>query len=302
MIAKAEVKMKRQKRKAKADPEAVTRILETLPVLSACNDLRALTDLEPQNRVFFQHLGGLQRMVDYMRPQGQNAPYATIVARTLPCVLDAEGRRLFHEYASGADSDGEVRYRYLLALLQSADPDDKENACIAVAAAAQDSPPNRQALFDQGIARELFAVLKEQSMQPIPRQRLQRALVLAMGELANNFDPYKDLLGSHGGVNLLLSFLTPSHDEQLIKETLQLLGRMTQNSALIQQELQRHAPSRSTARSSSPTTCPTTRSCRSRPSRASTYARRCPRASRPSSATRGTTRSGSSCSRRWRAR
>ena len=70
----------------KADPEAVTRILETLPVLSACNDLRALTDLEAANRTMFQGLQGIHRLVDYMRPRGQNAPYATIVARTLPCV------------------------------------------------------------------------------------------------------------------------------------------------------------------------------------------------------------------------
>jgi len=42
-------------------------------------------------------------------------------------------------------------------------------------------------------------------------------------------------------VKLLLSFLSPSHDEYLIKETLQLLGRMTQNSAGIQQELQRYS-------------------------------------------------------------
>ena len=55
-----------------------------------------------------------------------------------------EGRRLFHEYASEADSDGEVRYTYLLKLLQSADPDDKENACLAIASAAQDSEPTRQ--------------------------------------------------------------------------------------------------------------------------------------------------------------
>ena len=47
--------MERKARKRnKADPEAVSRILETLPVISACNDLRALTDLEASNRFMFQ--------------------------------------------------------------------------------------------------------------------------------------------------------------------------------------------------------------------------------------------------------
>ena len=42
----------RQARKGRrADPAAVTRILETLPVLSACNDLRALTDLEAAKQI-----------------------------------------------------------------------------------------------------------------------------------------------------------------------------------------------------------------------------------------------------------
>ena len=40
---------------------------------------------------------------------------------------------------------------------------------------------------------------------------------------------------------LLLGFLKPQQDEYLIKETLQLLGRMTQNSPGIQGELQRCA-------------------------------------------------------------
>ena len=240
MIQKAEVRLARKARKSKADPEAVSQILATLPVLSACNDLRALTDLEAANRSMFQGLGGVHRLVDYLRPKGQNAPYATIVARTLPCVMDAEGRRLFHEYASGTDADGEVRFRYLLALLQSSDPDDKENACLGVAAAAQDSPDNQQAFFEYGIAAQVYAVLQEQSQLPIPRQRLQRVVVMAMAELANNFEPFKDLLCSYEGVPLMLSFLTPSHDEYLIKETLQLLGRMTQTNAGIQGELQRH--------------------------------------------------------------
>jgi len=56
-------------------------------------------------------------MVDYLRPRGQNAPYATIVARTLPCVLDARGRALFIEYSMGTNAEGEVRLRSLSALL-----------------------------------------------------------------------------------------------------------------------------------------------------------------------------------------
>jgi len=56
-------------------------------------------------------------MVDYLRPRGQNAPYATIVARTLPCVLDARGRSLFIEYSMGTNAEGEVRLRSLSALL-----------------------------------------------------------------------------------------------------------------------------------------------------------------------------------------
>ena len=73
----------------------------------------------------------------------------------------------------------------------------------------------------------------------MPRQRLQRVVIMAMCELANGFDPYKDLLRSYDGVPLLLSFLSPSQDEYLIKETLQLLGRMTQANGGIQAELQK---------------------------------------------------------------
>ena len=240
MIAKVEVRMKRKKKKARSDPEAVQRILETLPVLSACNDLRALTDLEVANREIFQRMGGVGRLIDYLRPKGVNAPYATIVARTLPCVMDAAGRRLFHEYAAGVDADGEVRYRYLLALLQSLDPDDKENACLAIAACAQDSEINREAFFEHGISTQVYSVLYEQSKLQIPRQRLQRVVVMAMAELASGFEPYKEQLRKHEGVPLLLSFISPSHDEYLIKETLQLLGRMTQNSPGIQAELQKY--------------------------------------------------------------
>lgn len=240
MTHKAEMRMARVARgKRRADAPAVSRILETLPVLSACNDLRALTDLEPANRALFQAMGGVGRLVDYMRPKGQNAPYATIVARTLPCVMDKEGRRLFHEHASLKDTDNEVRYRYLLALLQSADPDDQENACLAIAAIAQDSDANRHACYEHTLSAQVLGVLQDQCALPIPRQRLQRVVVMAMGELANGYEPYKELLRTHEGVPMLLSFLTPSHDEYLIKETLQLLGRMTQNSPGIQGELQR---------------------------------------------------------------
>jgi hypothetical protein len=147
MISMAEARLARHaKRGRRGDMAAVSRILETLPALSACNDLRALTDLEGANRTLFQEmqvrsalialngtrlhliahspltpgclrLQGVQRMVDYLRPRGQNAPYATIVARTLPCVLDARGRSLFIEYSMGTNAEGEVRLRSLSALL-----------------------------------------------------------------------------------------------------------------------------------------------------------------------------------------
>ena len=160
MISKAEVRLERHaKRGRRADPVGVARIFETLPVLSACNDLRALTDLEAANRTLFQEMGGIKAMVDYLKPRGQNAPYATIVARTLPCVLDAHGRRMFHEYSMAPDAEGEARYNYLLWLLQSSDPDDKENACLAIAAAAQESEINRQAFFEHGLSAQVRAPL-----------------------------------------------------------------------------------------------------------------------------------------------
>lgn len=242
MLAKAEIRLSRDaKGKRHGDAEAVGRILETLPVLSACNDLLHASELEPSNRTLFQSLGGVAKLVDYLRPKGQNAPYATIVARTLPCVLDAAGRTLFHKHASEVDKDGELRYRYLLSLLQSADPDDQENACLAIHGAATDCDDVRKACFDHGISAQVFGVLQEQSALPIPRQRLQRVVVMAMSELASGYEPYKELVRAHGGVPMLLSFLSPSHDEYLIKETLQLVGRMTQNCASIQAELQRHS-------------------------------------------------------------
>ena len=45
----------------------------------------------------------------------------------------------------------------------------------------------------------------------------------------------KELMRAHDGVPMLLSFLTPSHDEYLIKETLQLLGRITQDHLTVAQ-------------------------------------------------------------------
>ena len=242
MITKTEVRMKlRARGKKMGDPEAVSNIMSNLPGLSACTDLRALTDLEPENRKLFQRCGGVERMIDCLAPKGQNAPYATIIARTLPCVLDKAGRELFYTHASKSDSDGQLRYRYLLKLLESTDPDDKENACLAIAAAATDSDDNRKAFFEHGLSAQVFSVLQEQCNLPIPRQRLQRVVVMAMSELANGFEAFKETLRRSNGVPMLLSFLTPSHDEYLIKETLQLLGRMTQNCWSIQQELQKHS-------------------------------------------------------------
>ena len=55
MITKTEVRMKlRARGKKMGDPEAVSNIMGNLPGLSACTDLRALTDLEPENRKLFQ--------------------------------------------------------------------------------------------------------------------------------------------------------------------------------------------------------------------------------------------------------
>ena len=94
--------------------------------------------------------------------------------------------------------------------------------------------------LEQGISALVYQVLHETSQHAMPRQRLQRVVVAAMAELAHDFDPFKDLLRAQQGVPLLLSFLSPKHDEYLIKETLQLLGRMTQSNTGIQQELQRY--------------------------------------------------------------
>ena len=94
--------------------------------------------------------------------------------------------------------------------------------------------------LEQGISSLVYQVLQETSQHAMPRQRLQRVVLAAMAELAHDFDPFKDLLRAQQGVPLLLSFLSPKHDEYLIKETLKLLGRMTQSSTGIQQELQRY--------------------------------------------------------------
>ena len=69
----------------------------------------ALTELEPANRALFHAMGGIYKMVDYLSPVGPQAPYATHIARTLPCVMDAEGRALFAEYATEADALGTTR-------------------------------------------------------------------------------------------------------------------------------------------------------------------------------------------------
>mmetsp|Transcript_8106 Transcript_8106/g.20105 ORF Transcript_8106/g.20105 Transcript_8106/m.20105 type:complete len:1749 (-) Transcript_8106:113-5359(-) len=224
----------------KGDLKAVQRIIETLPVLSACNDLRALTELDPANRTLFQSLGGIRRMIDYLNPTGPQAPYATHVARTLPCVMDADARIIFHEYASGSDFDGQVRFKYLLTLLLSSDPDDKEHACLAIAAVAQESISNRSAFFEHGISSQVLQVLQECCRAQVPRQRLQRVTVLALSELAHDFEPFKSALRDAGGVPMLLALLTPSTDPFVIKETLQLLGRITQNNTGIQADLQQY--------------------------------------------------------------
>ena len=80
---------------------------------------------------------------------------------------------------------------YLAALLVSKDPDDKEHACLAIASAAQDASMNREACFKNEISKQVLEVLQETCRQHMPRQRLQRVVVMAMGELANGYEPYK---------------------------------------------------------------------------------------------------------------
>ena len=55
---------------AKVDPVAVGRAIENLPILVACNDLRALTELEQGNKSLFQEMGGVIKLVDYLYPHG----------------------------------------------------------------------------------------------------------------------------------------------------------------------------------------------------------------------------------------
>ena len=88
--------------------------------------------------------------------------------------MDAEARSLFHEYASDQDREREVRYRYLLSLLLSSDPDDREHACLAIASVAQDSPPNRAAFFQHGISSQVLAVLQESCRAQVRARRNRR--------------------------------------------------------------------------------------------------------------------------------
>ena len=68
-------------------------------------------------------------------------------------------------------------------------------------------------------------LLQDTCKQHMPRQRLQRVVVMAMSELAQDFEGFKNLIRERGGVKALLQLLTPSHDPFVIKETLALLGR-----------------------------------------------------------------------------
>jgi len=237
MIRATARKLARTAKSKKMDPIAVGRVIQTLPVLVACNDLRALTELEPGNRTLFQDMGGVIKLVDYLFPHGAQAPYATHIARTLPCVMDPQGRRQFGEYAAQKDSDGTVRLTYLSALLLSNDPDDRENACLAIAAIAQDAPDNRKALFENGISTQVMEAFMETSAQKMPRQRLQRVAVMALSELAQDFEPFQAKLLEKGCIRLLLSQASPTNDPFVIKETLSCIGRVTQGNRNIQKEL-----------------------------------------------------------------
>jgi len=237
MIDEAERKLHIASLGSKVDAVGVAKVIQTLPVLVACNDLRALTELEPGNRTLFQNMGGITKMVDYLYPHGPQGPYATHVARTMPCVMDAAGRKLFHEYATQLDSAGEPRLKYLETLLDSTDPDDKEHACLAIAAIAQDYEPNRAAFFEHGISDKVSAVMADTCSQKMPRQRLQRVAIMALSELSMNYAPFKDSIVRARGVQLLLEQATPSHDPFVIKESLSCLGRLTQTHGPTQQEL-----------------------------------------------------------------
>ena len=86
-----------------------------------------------------------------------------------------------------------VKLTYLSHLLLSDDPDDKEHACLAIAAIAQGSPDNRKSLFEHKISGQVLGVLKETCQQAMPRQRLQRVAVMALSELAQDFDAFQQL-------------------------------------------------------------------------------------------------------------
>lgn len=237
MIIDAERRLEVASHGSKLDPMGVNKVIQTLPVLVACNDLRALTELEPGNRTLFQNMGGIMKMIDYLYPHGPQGPYATHVARTMPCVMDAAGRKLFHEYATLPDAHGQPRLKYLEALLDSTDPDDKEHACLAIAAIAQDYEPNRAAFFEHGISAKVIAVTKDTCLQKMPRQRLQRVAIMALSELSMNYTPFKDAIVKANVLQLLLDQATPSHDPFVIKESISCLGRLTQTHAPTQQEL-----------------------------------------------------------------
>ena len=91
--------------------------------------------------------------------------------------------------------------------------------------------------MDHGIAAQVIAVLHETCQQQMPRQRLQRVVVMALSELAQDFEPFKETIRQQGAVRELLEMLTPSHDPFVIKETLALMGRITQGCVSVQKEL-----------------------------------------------------------------
>ena len=237
MISDAERRLQVVSVGSKVDPIGVNKVIQTLPVLVACNDLRALTELGAGNRTLFQNMGGIMKMVDYLYPHGPQGPYATHVARTLPCVMDAAGRKLFHEYATLPDSNGTPRLKYLEALLDSTDPDDKEHACLAIAAVSQDYEPNRAAMFEHGISAKVIDVMKDTCSKKMPRQRLQRVAIMALSELSLNYTPFKDAIVGADVLQLLLDQATPSHDPFVIKESISCLGRLTQTHGPTQREL-----------------------------------------------------------------
>ena len=70
MLVIAAKKMERAEEGAHR-PHGVGRVLQTLPVLSACNDLRALTELEPANRALFHAMGGSTRWSTTCRRWGR---------------------------------------------------------------------------------------------------------------------------------------------------------------------------------------------------------------------------------------